>query len=118
MARACRFAIAAACCAWSLYHIERDVARCMSRACCFAIAAACRAGSLYHIEREVARCMSRACCFAIAAACCSGSIPGWCMFSEKYHVSHLSMLGHCFYVCAFEKMLHVLHFTQVYMSTW
>ena len=42
-------------------------------------------------------------------------------FSEKYHVSLLSMLGHCgINVVSFGKALfpQVLHFTQVLMRTW
>ena len=41
-------------------------------------------------------------------------------FSEKYHVSPLSILGHCFYVVSLGKALgpQMLHLTQVRMSTW
>ena len=39
-------------------------------------------------------------------------------FSEKYHVSPLSILGHCFYVVSLGKALHprVLHLTV--FSPW
>ena len=42
------------------------------------------------------------------------------VFSEKYHVSPLSILGHCFDVASLGKALNhqVLHLTQVKMSTW
>ena len=40
-------------------------------------------------------------------------------FLEKYHVSPLSVLGHCFDVESLGKALHpqMLHLTQVKMST-
>ena len=42
------------------------------------------------------------------------------VFSEIYHVSPLSILGHCFNVVSLGKALHpqMLHLTQVKMSTW
>ena len=41
-------------------------------------------------------------------------------FSEKYHVSLLSILGHCFDVVSLDKALHpqMLDLTQVKMSNW
>ena len=41
-------------------------------------------------------------------------------FSEKYHVSPLSILGHCFDVVYLGKALNpqMLHLTEVEMSTW
>ena len=41
-------------------------------------------------------------------------------FSKKYHVSPLSLLGHCFNVVSLGKALNhqKLHLTQVKMSTW
>ena len=41
-------------------------------------------------------------------------------FSEKYHVSLLSILGHCSDAVSLGKALHpqMLHLTQVKMSTW
>ena len=41
-------------------------------------------------------------------------------YSEKYHVSLLSILGHCFDVVFSGKTLHtqMLHLTQVKMGTW
>ena len=41
-------------------------------------------------------------------------------FSEKYHVSPLSILGHCFDVVSLGRALspQMLHVTQVEMSTW
>ena len=41
-------------------------------------------------------------------------------FSDKYHVSPLSILGHCFYVISLGKALHpqMLHLTQLKMSIW
>ena len=41
-------------------------------------------------------------------------------FSKKYHVSPLSILGHCFDVVSLGKALNpqLLHLTQVKMSTW
>ena len=41
-------------------------------------------------------------------------------FSEKYHVSSLSILGHCFDVVSLGKALNpqMLHLTEVNMSTW
>ena len=40
-------------------------------------------------------------------------------FSEKYHVSPLSILGHCFNVVSLGKTLNpqMLHLTQVKLST-
>ena len=47
-------------------------------------------------------------------------IPSSAGFSEKYHVSPLSILGHCFNVVSLGKALNpqMLHLTQVEMSTW
>ena len=47
-------------------------------------------------------------------------IPLGAEFSEKYHVSPLSILGHCVDVVSLGKALHpqMLHLTQVKMSTW
>ena len=47
-------------------------------------------------------------------------IPLGIGFSGKYHVSPLSMLGHCFEVVSLGKALNpqMLHLTQVKMSTW
>ena len=47
-------------------------------------------------------------------------IPLSAGFSEKYHVSPLSILGHCFDVMSLSKALNpqMLHLTQVKMSTW
>ena len=47
-------------------------------------------------------------------------IPVGAGFSEKYHVSPLSILGHCFDVVSLGKALNpkMLHLTQVKMSTW
>ena len=47
-------------------------------------------------------------------------IPLGAGFSEKYHVSPLSILGHCYDVVSLGKALNpkMLHFTQVKMSTW
>ena len=41
-------------------------------------------------------------------------------FSEKYHVSLLLILGHCFDVVSLGKVrsTKMLHLTQVKMSTW
>ena len=41
-------------------------------------------------------------------------------FLDKYHVSPLSILGHCFDVLSLGKTLnpHMLHLTQVKISTW
>ena len=39
-------------------------------------------------------------------------------FSEKDHVSPLSILGHCFDAVSLGKALQMLHLTQVKMSTW
>ena len=41
-------------------------------------------------------------------------------FVGKYHVSLLSILGHCFDVVSLGKALtpQMLHLTQVKMSTW
>ena len=39
-------------------------------------------------------------------------------FSEKYHVSPLSILGHCFDVVSLGKALQMLYLTQVKISTW
>ena len=41
-------------------------------------------------------------------------------FSEKYHVSPLSILGHCFDVVSLGKALNppMLYLTQGKMSTW
>ena len=46
-------------------------------------------------------------------------IPLCAGFSEKYHVSPLSMLGHCFDAVSLGKALNpqMLHLTQVKMST-
>ena len=46
-------------------------------------------------------------------------IPLRAGFSEKYHVSPLSILGHCFDVVSLGKALNaqILHLTQVEMST-
>ena len=40
-------------------------------------------------------------------------------FSEKFHISSLSILGHCFDVVSLSEALHlqILHLTQVKMST-
>ena len=47
-------------------------------------------------------------------------IPLGAGFSEKYHVSPLSILGHCFDVVSLGKALNpqMLYLTQVKMSTW
>ena len=47
-------------------------------------------------------------------------IPLGAGFSEKYNVSPLSILGHCFDVVSLGKTLNpqMLHLTQVKMSTW
>ena len=47
-------------------------------------------------------------------------IPLGAEFSEKYHVSPLSILGHCFDVVSLGKAFNpqMLHLTQVEMSTW
>ena len=47
-------------------------------------------------------------------------IPLGAEFSEKYHVSPLSILGHCYDVVSLCKPLHsqMLHLTQVKISTW
>ena len=47
-------------------------------------------------------------------------IPLGAGFSEKYHVSPLSKLGHCFDVVSLGKALNpqMLHLTQVKMSTY
>ena len=47
-------------------------------------------------------------------------IPLGAEFSEKYHVSPLSILGHFKDVVSLGKALHpeMLHLTQVEMSTW
>ena len=47
-------------------------------------------------------------------------IPLGAGFSEKYHVSPLSILEHCFDVVFLSKALNpqMLHLTQVKMSTW
>ena len=47
-------------------------------------------------------------------------IPLGAGFSEKYHVSPLSILAHSFHVVSLGKALHPqrLHLTQVKMSTW
>ena len=47
-------------------------------------------------------------------------IPLGAEISEKYHVSPLSILGHCQDVVSLGKVLHpqMLHLTQVKMSTW
>ena len=47
-------------------------------------------------------------------------IPLGTGFSEKYHVSPLSILGHYFEVVSLGKALNpqMLHLTQVGMSTW
>ena len=47
-------------------------------------------------------------------------IPLGAEFSEKYHVSPFSILGHCEDVVSLGKALHpqMLHLTQVKMSTW
>ena len=46
-------------------------------------------------------------------------IPLGAGFSEKYHVSPLSLLAHCFDVVSLGKALNpqMLHLTQVKMST-
>ena len=62
----------------------------------------------------------RARSFAIVAACRAVSLGAG--FPEKYHVSPLSILGHCFDVVSLGKALNLkmLHLTQVKMSrpTW
>ena len=47
-------------------------------------------------------------------------IPLGAGFSEKYHVSPLSILGQCFDVVSLGKALHpeMLHLTQMKMNTW
>ena len=42
------------------------------------------------------------------------------LFSEKFHVSPLSISEHCFDVVTLGRALHpqMLHLTQVKMSTW
>ena len=47
-------------------------------------------------------------------------IPLGAGFSEKYHVSPLSIFGHCFNVVSLGQALNsqMLHLTQVKMSTW
>ena len=47
-------------------------------------------------------------------------IPLGAEFSEKYHISPLSNLGHCYDVVSSGKALHpqMLHLTQVKISTW
>ena len=47
-------------------------------------------------------------------------IPLGAGFSEKYNVSPLSILGHCFDVVTLGRILNpqMLHLTQVKMSTW
>ena len=47
-------------------------------------------------------------------------IPLGAGFSEKYNVSPLSILGHCFDVVSLGKALNpqMLHLTQVKTSTW
>ena len=47
-------------------------------------------------------------------------IPLGAGFSEKCHVSPLSILGHCFDVVSLDKAPNpqMLHSTQVKMSTW
>ena len=47
-------------------------------------------------------------------------IPFGAGFSDKYHVSPLSILGHCFDVVSLGKALNpqMFHLTQGKMSTW
>ena len=47
-------------------------------------------------------------------------IPLGAGFSEKYNVSPLSAMNHCFNGVSLGKALHprMLHLTQVEMSTW
>ena len=47
-------------------------------------------------------------------------IPLGAGFSEKYHVSSLPILRHCFDFVSLGKALHpqMLHLTQVKTSTW
>ena len=47
-------------------------------------------------------------------------IPLGAGISETYHISPLSILGHCFDVVSLGKAIHphMLHLTQVKMSTW
>ena len=64
--------------------------------------------------------MVRARSFARSLPAVRFRIPLGAGFSEKYHVSPLAILGHCFDVVSLGKKLNPqkLHFTQVKMGTW
>ena len=70
-------------------------------------------------ERDMAQCLERG-----ALSMSLPAVQFWIRlgagFSEKYHVSPLSMLGHCFDVVSLGKALNpqMLDLTQVKMSTW
>ena len=64
--------------------------------------------------------MVRAWRSADVAACRAVSNPIGAGFSEKYHISPLSILGHCEDGVSLGKTLHpqMLHLTQVKKSIW
>ena len=54
--------------------------------------------------------MVRGSCFGISIVAASHAVskPAWCGISQKYHVSLLSMLGHCFDDVSLGKGLYPL----------
>ena len=70
------------------------------------------------IERHMAQWLERG-ALLLSLPAARFRIPG-AGFSEKYHVSPLSILGHCFNVASLGKALNLQmpHLTQVKMSTW
>ena len=73
---------------------------------------------VYFIERDMAQWLERdALTMSLSAARFRSRLVAG--FSEKNHVSPLSILRHCFDVVSLGKALHpqMLHLTQVKMST-
>ena len=58
--------------------------------------------------------------FTDVVACLANSNPVGAGFSEKYHVSPLSILGHCFDGVSLDKAFHpkMIDLDLIKMSTW
>ena len=70
-------------------------------------------------EKDVAQWLERG-ALSMSLPAVRFQIPLGAEFSKKYHVSPLSILGHCFDVVSLGKAFNPqkLHSTQVKMSTW
>ena len=71
------------------------------------------------LERDMEQCLERG-ALSMSLPAVRFRIPLGAEFSDKYHVSPLSILGHCFDVVSLGNVLNpqMLQSTQVKMCTW